>query len=143
MQDGLWFTYGEVNRLSGWLSGKKSTFNTGDESSILGLGRFPGGGNGNPLQYSCLGNPMDRGAWWITVHGVTNSPWGQLQSVTQTMVRPTDQETLPLKRQLLYLLISRERGTRLHRGPPREAPELVRREGEHGRAFYCDFQGKE
>ena len=40
-------------------------------------GRSPGGGNGNPLQYSCLGNPMDRGAWWATVQGVTKS-WTQL-----------------------------------------------------------------
>ena len=38
--------------------------------SNSGWGRSPGGGNGNPLQYSCLGNPMDRGAWWATVHGV-------------------------------------------------------------------------
>ena len=38
--------------------------------SISGLGRSPGEGNGNPVQYSCLGNPMDRGAWWATVHGV-------------------------------------------------------------------------
>ena len=44
--------------------------NAGDVGSILGLGRFPGEGNGNPLQYSCLGNPMDRGAWQATVHGV-------------------------------------------------------------------------
>ena len=42
-----------------------------DVSSIPGLGRSPGGGNGNPLQYSCLENPMDRGTWWATVHGVT------------------------------------------------------------------------
>ena len=41
-----------------------------DLASIPGWGRSPGGGNGNPLQYSCLGNPMDRGAWWATVHGV-------------------------------------------------------------------------
>ena len=39
--------------------------------SISGSGRFPGEENGNPLQYSCLENPMDRGAWWATVHGVT------------------------------------------------------------------------
>ena len=38
--------------------------------SVPGSGRSPGGGNGNPLQYSCLENPMDRGAWWSTVHGV-------------------------------------------------------------------------
>ena len=50
--------------------------NTGDirdASSIPGLGRSPGGGNGNPLQYSYLENPMDRGAWQATVHGVAKS----------------------------------------------------------------------
>ena len=41
-----------------------------DTGSIPGLGRFPGGGNGNPLQYSCLENPMGRGAWWATIHGI-------------------------------------------------------------------------
>ena len=45
----------------------------GDVGSILGLGRSPGKGNGNPLQYSCLGNPMDRGARWATVHEVPKS----------------------------------------------------------------------
>ena len=44
-----------------------------DMGLILGLGRSPGGGNGNPLQYSCLENFMDRGAWWATVHGVAES----------------------------------------------------------------------
>ena len=44
-----------------------------DRGSIPGLVRSPGGGNGNLLQYSCLGNPVDRGAWWATVHGVTKS----------------------------------------------------------------------
>ena len=43
--------------------------NAGDAGSIPGLGRFPGGGNGNPLGYSCLGNCMARGAWWATVYG--------------------------------------------------------------------------
>ena len=47
--------------------------NAGDLDSIPGLGRFPGGGNGNPLQYSCLENPTDRGAWWATVHRVAKS----------------------------------------------------------------------
>ena len=47
---------------------------TGDLDLIPGLGRSSGEGNGNPFQYSCLGNPMDRGAWWSTVHGVTKSP---------------------------------------------------------------------
>ena len=44
--------------------------NVGDESSIPGSGRSPGEENGNPLQYSCLGSLMDRGAWWATVHAV-------------------------------------------------------------------------
>ena len=47
--------------------------NTGDVGSIPGSGRFTGGGNGNPLQYSCLGNHMDRGAWQATVYGVAKS----------------------------------------------------------------------
>ena len=46
---------------------------TGDTGAIPGLGRSPGEGNGNPLQYYCLGNTMDRGAWWATVHGVPKS----------------------------------------------------------------------
>ena len=44
-----------------------------DAGVIPGWGRSPGGGNGNPLQYSCLGSPMDRGAWWAAVHGVAKS----------------------------------------------------------------------
>ena len=51
--------------------------NAGDEGSIPGSGRSPGEGNGNPLQYSCLGNPMDRGAWWATVRGVAESDMTQ------------------------------------------------------------------
>ena len=47
-----------------------SVYNTGDPGSIPGSGRSPGEGSGNPLQYSCLGNPKDRGAWLATVHGV-------------------------------------------------------------------------
>ena len=53
-----------------WFSGKESACHAGDTSLIAGLGRSPGEGNGNPLQYSCLENPMDRGAWWAIVHGV-------------------------------------------------------------------------
>ena len=47
--------------------------NAGDSDLIPQLERFPGGGNGYPLQYSCVENPMDRGAWWATVYGVTKS----------------------------------------------------------------------
>ena len=50
---------------------KNPPANAGHMGSIPGLGRSPGEGNGNPLQDSCLGNPMDRGAWRATVHGVT------------------------------------------------------------------------
>ena len=52
---------------------KASACNAGDLGSIPGLGRSPGEGNGNPLQYSCLENPMDRGSWHATVHGVAKS----------------------------------------------------------------------
>ena len=52
-----------------WFSGKEPACNAGNTGSIPGSGRSPGEGNGNPLQYSCLENPMDRGAWRATVHG--------------------------------------------------------------------------
>ena len=57
-------------------SGKEFACNAGDMGDaglIPGSGRSPGEGNGSPLQYSCLENPMDRGAWWSAVHGVTKS----------------------------------------------------------------------
>ena len=53
--------------------GKESACSAGDQGLIPGLGRCPGEENGNPLQCSCLVNPMDRGTWWATVHGVTRS----------------------------------------------------------------------
>ena len=57
----------------GGTASKESVCNVGDLGLIPGLGRCPGEGNGNPLQYSCLENSMDRGALWATVHGVTKS----------------------------------------------------------------------
>ena len=57
----------------GGLDAKESACNVGDLGSIPGLGRSPGEGNGSPLQYSCLENSMDRGAWRATVHGVSKS----------------------------------------------------------------------
>ena len=54
-------------------NGKASVYNVGDLGSIPGLGRSPGEGNDNPLQYSCLENPMEGGAWSASVHGVTKS----------------------------------------------------------------------
>ena len=65
----------------GGASGKNLPANAGDirdVSSIPGSGRSPGTGNGNPLQYSCMENPMDRGAWWATVHGVSKN-WTRLK----------------------------------------------------------------
>ena len=66
----------------GGSDGKASACNAGDPGSIPRLGRSPGEGNGNPLQYSCLENSMDGGAWWATVHGVAKS-WTQLSNFTQ------------------------------------------------------------
>ena len=66
--------------------------NTGDVDSILRSGRSPGGGNGNPLQYSCLGNPTDRGAWWATVHGVTKN-WTRLSMHARTEKKLTSAMT--------------------------------------------------
>ena len=56
---------------------KDTLANTGDSGSIPDLGRSPGEGDGNPFQYSCLENFVDRGAWWATVHGVTKN-WTHL-----------------------------------------------------------------
>ena len=74
--------------LSGGSVSKESTCNAGDLGSILGLGRSPREGNGYPLQYSCLENSMDRGAWQATVHGVTKS-WTLLSnsySLTHSLI---------------------------------------------------------
>ena len=71
----------KVGGLPGGSDGKASACNVGDLGSTLGLGRSPGEGNGSPLQYSCLENPMDGGAWWATVHRVTKS-WTRLSDLT-------------------------------------------------------------
>jgi len=62
------FPKGSVVKVSACKAG-----DTGDKVPIPGWGRSPGGGHGNPLQNSCLENPMDRGAWWATVHSVAQS----------------------------------------------------------------------
>ena len=70
----------------GGSDGKEPACSSGDPDSIPGLGRSPGKGNGNPLQYSCLENPMDKGAWQATVHGVAKS-WTWLSNQhTQILV---------------------------------------------------------
>ena len=66
----------------GGSDGKESTCNAGDLGLIPGSERSPGEGNGHSLQYSCLENPIDRGAWWSTVHGVTKSQTERLTIFT-------------------------------------------------------------
>ena len=72
----MWISGSVGKDYRGFLGGsevKASACNAGDLGSIPGSGRSPEEGNGNPLQYSCLENPMDVGAWWATVHGVAKS----------------------------------------------------------------------
>ena len=73
-----WYLVGQVSLLEGFPGGSEikhlpavQEYNAGDADSIPGLGRLPREGSGNPLQYSCLGNPTDRGAWRATVPGIT------------------------------------------------------------------------
>ena len=77
----------------GGSEGKASACDAEDPGSIPGLGRSPGEGNGNPLQYSCLENPMDRGAWRTTVHGVAKS---QTRLSDYTQVNLSDPKVLPM-----------------------------------------------
>ena len=67
--------------IPGGSDGKESAYNMGDPGSTPGSGRYPGEGNGNPLQYSCLENPMDGGAWWAAVCGVAELNVTELISV--------------------------------------------------------------
>ena len=77
-----------------------------DVGLVPGSGRSPGEGNGNPLQYSCLENPMDRGAWWATVHGVTKGQTPHTHTYTHTSVCQYDfsyiMEIILLTRKLIY-----------------------------------------
>ena len=76
-----WLTspFTETVMCPGGSDGKVSACNVGDPGSIPGSGRSPGEGNGNPLQYSWLENPMDGESWWSTVHGVSKS-WTRLNN---------------------------------------------------------------
>jgi len=69
----------QQQKKNGGSDGKGSTCNAGDLGLIPGLDRSPGGGHSKLLHYSCLENPMDKGAWWATVHGVAKS-WTQLSN---------------------------------------------------------------
>ena len=80
-----WWVFVGWGGFPGGSDDKASACNAGDLGSIPGLGRSPGEENGNPLQYSCLENPMDRGAWWATAHGVAKS-WTRLSDFTHTHI---------------------------------------------------------
>ena len=73
-----------IKILFGGSEGKESAYNVGDLGSIPGSERCPGEGDGNLLQYSCLENPMDGGAWWAIVHGVAKSRT-RLSNVTHSL----------------------------------------------------------
>jgi len=75
---------------------KNLPVNAGDEGSIPGLGRSPGGGNVNPLQYSCLENPMDRGAWRATVHRVAEFRHDLATEQQQLLLTEMRKMVLPL-----------------------------------------------
>ena len=70
----MWCSHSQASQVA--LVVKNNAGDIRDVGSILGLGRSPGGGHGNPLQYSCLENPMDRGAWRATVHQVAKGQTG-------------------------------------------------------------------
>ena len=74
---------GPPHGFPGGSDSKASVYNAGDLGLLPGLGRSPGEGDGNPLQYSCLENPMDGGVWWATDHGVAKD-WTQLSDFTFT-----------------------------------------------------------
>ena len=79
-----WITEGsETCDFPGGSVGKESACNAGDPGSIPGMGRSPGEGNGNPPPYPCLGNPTDREAWWVIIHGVAKS-WSWLSMHAHT-----------------------------------------------------------
>ena len=80
------FKYSCFEGFLGGSDDKKSAFNAGDPGSISGWGRSPGEGNGNPPQYSCLENSMDRGAWRATLHGVAKSQTAEKLTHTNTYV---------------------------------------------------------
>ena len=77
--------------------------NVGEAGSLPGLGRSLGEGNGNPLQYSCVENLMDRGAWWATVPGVTKRVWLSLATKEQQDIC-TEGETYPLQITSTYVI---------------------------------------
>ena len=85
---------------------KNSPASEGDErdvGSVPELGQSPGGGHGNPLQYSCLENPIDRGAWWATVHRVTQSQTQIKQLNTHTLISVLFYRYIDMCDKLIYI----------------------------------------
>ena len=105
-----------VNSIPGASAGKESACNAGALGSVPGLGRSPGGGNGNPRQYSCLENPMHRGAWWaaVIVHGV---PKTQTRLATKTQERAWSRRdgSPPCRLQVKYTQLFQQKS---HKPPP-------------------------
>ena len=104
-----WSSYGSDD--------KESAFNAGDQSSVPGLGRSPGEGNGYPLQYSFLKNPMDRGAWWATDYGVAKN-WPRLSHWHLTIQQCRCVTSQAGSEQAVPLLLSSPGMLALGRSPP-------------------------
>ena len=100
-----------------WLRGKESAFSAGattDMECIPGLGRCPGGGNSSPPQYSCLENPVDRGAWWAIIHKVTKS-CARLKRVSMQGKKTKTQKQTYIQNEVYFMkeyLEESEKGTR-------------------------------
>ena len=105
----------------GGSDGKASVYNAEDSGSIPGSGRSAGGGNGNPLQYSCLENPMDRGAWWATGHGVAESGAPERRSCSCIHIPKS------LKNYFLYVIALYIGLPRWHSGKKKPASQCKRR----------------
>ena len=100
----LWQT---VN-FSGGSEGKASACDVGDPGSVPGWGRSPGEGNGHPLRCSCLENPLDKGAWWTAIHGVTKSQtwlerWTLSLSLSHPLSVKSDSDFCPSVTRLFHL----------------------------------------
>ena len=107
----------------GGSDGKESAHNAGDLGLISGSGRFPGEGNGNPLQYSCLENSVDRGAWRATVHGVTKSQTRLSNLHTHTNTHTHTQWIRVGPKPVTTVLIKRGKFRHSHRREPQVLTE--------------------
>ena len=96
-----------------WLSGKQSDCNAGDSGSTPGSGTSPGERNGSPLQYSCLENAMDRGAWWAAIHEFTKSQsWLSTRILMSKWTRFKERRCTPTKHSFDVLVIYYASSTR-------------------------------